>query len=60
MKFIYRNKLDDDNRHLVLEEERQYALLKNELIEIQLGAEEGLTLLNEFVQQEIKKMTEQK
>jgi len=34
LNFTYRNKLDDDNRHLVLEEERQYALLKNELIEI--------------------------
>ena len=29
-----RNKLYDDNRHLVLEEERSIALLKNQLIEI--------------------------
>ena len=41
--------LESDNRHLVLEEEREYAMLKNELIEIQLGAEEGLTMLQEFV-----------
>ena len=48
--------MDDDNRHLVVDEEREYALLKNELIEIQLGAEEGLTLLSEFVRQEASKL----
>ena len=29
-----RNKLEDDNRHLIMEEEKQYAALKNQLIEI--------------------------
>ena len=47
--FVVKNKLEDDNRHVVLEEDKKYAMLKNELIEIQLGAEEGLTLLNEYV-----------
>ena len=51
-----RNKLEDDNRHLVLEEEKKYALIKNELIEIQLGAEEGLTMLHAYVEQEVAKM----
>ena len=41
------DKLKDDNRHIVLEEERRIALLKNQLIEIELGAEEGLSLLNQ-------------
>ena len=49
LNFNVRNKLHDDNRQIVLEEEKKYALLKNELIEIQLKAEEGLTMLNEFV-----------
>ena len=41
------DKLAEDNRHLVIDEERQYARLKNQLIEIQLGAEEGLRLLRD-------------
>ena len=47
--FTVKNKLEDDNRHVVLVEEKKYAMLKNEMIEIQLGAEEGLTLLNEYI-----------
>ncbi len=47
--FEVRNKLKDDNRQVVLEEERKYAMLKNELIEIQLNAVEGLTMLHEYV-----------
>ena len=34
LDFTYRNKLDDDNRSVVLEEEKEYAMKKNELIEI--------------------------
>lgn len=59
LNFKVRNKLHDDNRQIVLEEEKKYALLKNELIEIQLKAEEGLTMLNEFVRYEAEKMREQ-
>ena len=49
LDFTYRNKLEDDNRSVVLEEEKEYAMKKNELIEIQLGAAEGLSMLHEFV-----------
>ena len=38
-----------------MEEEKQYAALKNQLIEIQLGAEEGLKLLHYQVQREAEK-----
>ena len=37
--FEVRNKVEEDSRHLVLEEEKEYSLLKNQLIEIQLTAE---------------------
>jgi hypothetical protein len=37
--------LGDDYRHLVVEEEKQYLNLRNELIEIELGAAEALPLL---------------
>jgi hypothetical protein len=43
------NCLQDDHRHIIFEEEKAYASLKNELIEIQLGAKEGLMLLQKFV-----------
>ena len=39
------NYLDDDLRQIIFEEEKQYAALKNQLIEIQLGAKEALPLL---------------
>lgn len=46
LKFSVKDKLnEEDNKHLVLDEERKYASLKNELIELQLGAEQGLILL---------------
>lgn len=37
--------LKDDFKHLIIEEERTYLNLKNELIEIQLNAAEALPLL---------------
>ena len=52
--------MDDDNRSITLDEEREYVKLKNELIEIQLNAKEGLTLLNEAVMREAKRMEEEK
>ena len=55
-----RNKLDDDNRSITLDEEREYVKLKNELIEIQLNAKEGLTLLSEAVMREAKRMEEER
>ena len=53
LKSEVRNKLNDDNRHLVFEEERKIALLKNQLIEINLGAEEGLSMLNQYVRMQL-------
>ena len=53
LKSEVRNKLNDDNRHLVFEEERKIALLKNQLIEINLGAEEGLSMLNHYVRMQL-------
>lgn len=41
--------LADDTRHLVMEEDKEYAGLKNEIIEIQLGAEEALLQIRNYL-----------
>jgi hypothetical protein len=39
------NFLKEDHAHIVAEENKQYGALKNELIEIQMGAKEALSLI---------------
>ena len=45
----FQESTEADTRHITLKEDKEYSELKNELIEIQLGAEEALVELHKHV-----------